>query len=225
MTDILLKGGQTTKDPRLDRVPSFDEASLNYLIRDIPKLMSAQAPVSKGWNCPVHLDQGKEGACVGFSRTQAAAAEPKNVPDLTDAVAQEVYKSAQLIDEWPGEAYSGSSVLAGAKIGVERGWHTSYHWAKTLDEIVMGLSFVGPVVFGMDWYSDMYDPKRGLLVPSGEKVGGHAIMANAVSIKHRHIRFHNSWGPSWGLNGAAWMSFANVERVLLSGGECCLSVV
>jgi hypothetical protein len=62
------------------------------------------------------LDQGKEGACVGFAWSHELAAYPVRVEVDDEFARSKIYAEAQKIDEWPGEAYHGTSVLAGAKV-------------------------------------------------------------------------------------------------------------
>ena len=117
--EIVLKDGTTTQDPRLDRLVEFDEKSRSFPIRE---LLRADEPRSYTWSLPVYLDQGYEGACVGFSWSHELAARPVEVQGVTNETARQVYFEAQRIDEWEGGAYDGAipfyegtSVLAGAK--------------------------------------------------------------------------------------------------------------
>jgi hypothetical protein len=77
------------------------------------------------------LDQGSEGACTGFGlatvvhyllRTRGV------VPDRDDVSPRMLYEMARRYDEWPGEAYDGSSAR-----GAMKGWHkhgvcSDRHW-------------------------------------------------------------------------------------------------
>jgi hypothetical protein len=56
-------------------------------------------------------DQGQEGACVGFAASRMMTLLNRERYD-----GRLLYKHAQRIDEWPGEAYSGTSVPAGMDV-------------------------------------------------------------------------------------------------------------
>jgi hypothetical protein len=74
----------------------------------------------RAWKIPV-LDQGSEGACTGFGLATVAnylLTRRKVVPDPAPVSARMLYEMARRYDEWPGEAYSGSSAR-----GAMKGWH------------------------------------------------------------------------------------------------------
>ena len=98
---ITLKDGTKTGDIRLDRIKYFDERSRGYPIR---RMVARKKMRSYTWRCNVYLDQGSEGACVGFGITHELAARPSEVDGLTNKFAREaIYWEAQKIDEWKGE--------------------------------------------------------------------------------------------------------------------------
>jgi hypothetical protein len=224
-----LRDGSTVDDPRLDRLESFDERSRSFPVR---ALLATTAPRSYTWGVPGGvgqvLDQGREGACVGFAWAAERAARPVPRP-TTDADALAVYRAAQVVDEWPGEAYSGTSVLAGAKVAAERGWLTEYRWGFGLDDALAAISRHGPCVLGIPWYDSMYRPTikggRASITVTGTVVGGHAILARGVSVKRREVLLRNSWGPDWGIGGDAAISWDDLGRLLAAGGECCVPVL
>lgn len=211
---------------RLGRVPEFDERSRAFPIRS---LLPPRAPRSYTWSCKATLDQGTEGACVGFSWTHERIARP--VVGWGDAAAaRSLYHAAQGLDPWAGGAYpgadpfyEGTSVLAGAKAAQNAGHFTEYRWAFGLDDVLLTLGYRGPVVLGLDWHEDMFDPDAdGLLHVSGGVAGGHAILANGVSVRRRLVRLHNSWGADWGLDGEAFIGFDDLDRLLAADGEACI---
>lgn len=95
----------------LGRRREFDERSRAFPIRT---LTEAVEPKQKYWRCDARLDQGREGACVGFAWGHELNAEPRRWW-TTDQHARVIYRRAQQLDQWPGENYEGTSVLAGAK--------------------------------------------------------------------------------------------------------------
>ncbi|KAF4406597.1 MULTISPECIES: hypothetical protein [Streptomyces] len=233
METLRLKNGNTTIDPRLDRVPQFDERSREYPIR---ALVTERAPLrSAGWACPVWLDQGREGACVGFSWSHELIATPVPVDEADNAFARDVYREARQVDDWPGEEYEGTSVLAGAKAVVNRGYMEEYRWAFGIDDVLRTLGYFGPVVIGVKWYDSMFRPApNGLLEVSPGDFGGHAILVRGVSLKARlagHsgtvpvVRLRNSWGRKWGVDGDCYMRVEDLDALLRDGGEACVPVV
>src|SRR5689334_10441072 len=97
----------TFRDRTLDWRGRFDEKSRNFRavegIEDKPLR-------SYAWACNAWLDQGREGACVGFGWSHELCAKP-GVHMVDNNFALAVYHRAQQIDEYPGEDYSGTSVL------------------------------------------------------------------------------------------------------------------
>lgn len=210
-----------TQDPRLDRIVEFDETSREFPIRTlVPK-----KPRSYTWRCDAWLDQGREGACVGFSWSHELAARPKPVGGLTDDFAHAVYKRAQKLDQWPGETYSGTSVIAGAKAVQELGYVGEYRWAFGLDDLILAVGYAGPAVLGVNWYEGMFRPdEKGYIHPSGNLSGGHAILCHSVNVKKRYFKLHNSWGSDWGNKGECFVSFDDMDRLLKEQGEACVPI-
>lgn len=228
----VLRGGTVTQDSRLDAVVQFDERSRGYAAAALPKVADRTAPRSYTWGIPggsaAVLDQGSEGACVGFGWTALAEARPKPHP-RTNADALQRYRRAQVLDDYPettGEPGSpgGSSVLGGAKASVEAGDVASYSWAFSVDELLLALSWHGPVVLGIPWYDGMYEPQGDRLTVSGSLVGRHCILARAVDLRRERVLLRNSWGPDWGKAGDAWVSLGDLQRLLGEDGEACVPV-
>ena len=217
----------------LDRVPRRDPASLAYPIRT---LLPSKAPRSYTWR-HVQLDQGAEGACTGFSATMEAAARPKpffgdplyappSVSSL-NSTARGAYARAKQIDEWDGEDYEGSSVLAAAKVGVERGWWREYRWAlgpgpeNAADDVIAALGYNGPVMMGTWWYESMWTSgKDGFLPVAGDTVGGHAWLLTSYNKPKDAVWTPNSWGGA----GQGWIARAGLVKLLADQGEACVAV-
>jgi hypothetical protein len=222
------------EDRVLDWVPRKDPESLNYPIRGAVK---RPAVTSKAWKAPHPLDQGREGACVGFGWTHEALSTPVPVnfaraskvpvhdPDL---LARHLYREAQKIDEWAGESYEGTSVLAGAKVMKGLGLLKEYRWAFGVEDVITALLTTGPVVLGLAWYESMYEAPDGIVEVGGDMVGGHCILARAVAAKgrvfpdERAVGWLNSWGPEYGKNGLAWIRESELGWLLRQDGEACV---
>lgn len=213
-------------DPRLGRLPEFDPQNLLHPIRAVLPI-EAKKPRSYSWSVPVQLDQGNVGACVGFSFAHELAARPAKMPWLKNVDGLTIYKKAQTLDQWPGDNYEGSSVLGGVKAVMELfpKAYESYKWAFGIDDVILTLGYFGPVVLGINWYSDMFNPdSSGIIKVGGYVAGGHAILANAVNVKKKLIHLKNSWGASWGKGGGCYISFDDLDRLLKEGGEACIPV-
>lgn len=222
---IILSGGHVTHDKRLDRIPFHDSRSRMFPIMAALTPVQAKKPRSYRWRCDAWLDQGNEGACVGFAVAHEAVSKPVVVKEVTAAIAHAVYKKAQLLDDWPDDTpYEGTSVLAGMKAGVDRGWFLGYNWAFGLEELVLAVGYKGPAVLGLNWYETMRDPQNGFIAPGGSLAGGHAILCNAVDIKARTFTLHNSWGQSWGINGECRITFDSMDRLLHEYGEAAIPI-
>ena len=217
---------------KLDRQIKFDEKSRNFPIRE---LLSDGRLSNKHWKCEAHLDQGSEGACVGFAWTHELNAVPFKVRVMTNT-AKTIYYAAQQWDVWEGTNYDGTSVLAGAKVVHSLGHMPEYRWAFGIDDVLKTLSQVGPIVLGVNWYEGMFNTNEdGLISPTGNLAGGHAILANGVQFREKHgfwwkdlpepiIKLHNSWGTSWGVDGDAFITASDLATLLNQQGEACVPV-
>lgn len=229
---IKLRGGHKTTDPRLDRIPQWDPENLRYPIRTI---VAALPPRSYTWSLQGYLDQGNEGACVGFSFGQELRARPRIAGWVDASYAREsIYWEAQKIDPWSGGSYpgaspeyEGTSVLAGAKVCQDLGHFREYRWALNLNDLILAIGYKGPAVIGINWYTGMFRPdSTGLIKPTGGVAGGHAILVRGVSLKLKRFRLSNSWGQDWGLNGDCFVEFDDMERLLFvdTDAEACIPV-
>ena len=226
----------------LGRREEFDERSRLYRAVE---LISTKELRSYTWSCDVFNNQGKWGACVGFSFSHELSARPK-VYRVGEDVAHAIYNRAKVLDPWPGENYDGTSVLAGVKAVMEmkgvKGLPLiqEYRWAFGIEEVVRVLGRRGPVVLGVLWYQGMWDTDvNGFVSPTGEVVGGHAIMANGVRCVWKdplstdrtwtnldtdksYVKLHNSWGTGWGQGGTCKITVKDLGVLLTRGGEACI---
>lgn len=212
-------------DPRLGRLVEFDERSRAFPIRT---LVAEKPWRSYTWRVGVWLDQGQEGACVGFSWAHELAARPRVVP-VDPSIAFGIYRRAQFLDQWPGESYSGTSVLAGAKAVEELGHMAEYRWAFGLEDLILALGYAGPAVLGIDWKEGMFAPEAdGRIRPSGPVLGGHAILAYRIETPRvgriGKVWLHNSWGPGWGKGGDCYLTLDDLGELLDADGEACIPV-
>jgi len=213
---------------------NHDERSRDFPIRTkLPATVARKHVFWRGGR--FRTDQGREGACVGFSWTNELMARP-NVVKLPDpnAFGRLLYHSAQTLDVWPGENYEGTSVLAGAKAAQKAGYIGEYRWAFGVDDVVDALCANGPVVVGIPWLDGMYDTRSsGLVDVSGDVVGGHAILLTGYHPgirlwgegwrnRFEVVKWRNSWGSSYGRNGDGYIRVEDLARLLADQGEACV---
>lgn len=237
MTEVLvrtqLRNGEVTEDPRLDRIVHYDERSRNF---PVTAVIPQTEPRSYTWPLDITLDQGREGACVGFSIAHELRAKPKIVPGVDTALAMRIYKRAQFLDPWPGEQYSGTSVLAGVKAARELGHISEFRWAFGVDDLALAVSRKGPAILGIPWYRSMYRPTMvqhplmkapaPFIQVGGEIVGGHAILCRGYNRRYRAFVLHNSWGLGWGNGGRAWITYDDMATLLRPGqGEAVIPIL
>lgn len=219
----------------LDWGPNHDPRSLAFAVRSV--IQTVPTPRNKLWRTGQILDQGREGACVGFGWTAEALSTPVavnlsrtkiKVPTEPNAFARNIYREAQKIDEWAGESYEGTSVLAGAKVMRSLNLVREYRWAFTSDDILDSLLTKGPVVIGIWWYSGMYNAPNGVLSVSGQKVGGHCLaivgyrLAKDSKTGYDSYILQNSWGNDWGINGLAEIRVDQLNELIQDEGEACV---
>jgi C1A family cysteine protease len=198
-------------------------------------VVTAVEPKKKYWSPGTVLDQGSEGACVGFGWTTELISSPKPfsvTAERGNEYALDVYHRAQELDDWPGNNYSGTSVIAGAKVVQERGYIPEYRWAFGVEQVRDAVIAEGPVVLGINWYDGMYDTTEGGLVEvSGKIVGGHCIVLTGYNPRAKipgvkgyieGFRWKNSWGLSYGVNGLGFIRIEDLDRLLHEDGEACV---
>lgn len=218
----------------LGRLEKVDPRDHNYKIRATLDFRDVMAPLTatgykywwaNGW----WGDQGSTPHCVAYAWTHwledapiTHAPRTPGAPTIFNTT--EIYQDAQKVDEWPGEAYAGTSVRAGAKILKSLGLISEYRWAFNLEDTIAALLNLGPVVLGCNWYSSMFNPDiDGFLNISGGVAGGHAFVLNGVNARRRIVRMKNSWGRDWGSKGYGWMEFDDLERLINESGEVCIA--
>lgn len=181
-------------------------------------------PRARFWRTGPVMDQGSSSHCVGYSWRQWLTSWPLPTPGGPSA--PEIYRLAQEVDEWHGAEpdYYGTSVRAGAKVLDGMGHIGQYLWAFDMPTVRKFILTKGPVVFGTNWYSQMFTPKGGLVLPRGANEGGHAYLCIGYTTEQRMFRFVNSWGETWGQGGRFWMREDDVARLISEQGEACAAI-
>ena len=220
----------------LDWVSRHDPESRDYGIRTvIPRGVVTQR--TRAWRQGVVTDQGREGACVGHGWmtdivTQPFIPSPMPTQEVANAFATAFYHRAREIDEWEGESYDGTSVLAGAKVMVERGFIREYRWCFSIEELRDAVLVEGPVVIGIVWRGGMYETRpTGLVEVTGDVVGGHCLTVTGYNPRqriageeglHNVFRWRNSWNVDYGVNGSAYVRYDDLAALLADKGEACV---
>jgi hypothetical protein len=147
------------------------------------------------------MDQGAEGACVGFGATRAMM-----LLNRKRYAPRWLYQEAQKIDEWEGGSYpgaspfyEGTSVRAAMDVLRDRG-HCRVRGSKTFPEnMAEGVSANRWAVSVADMLS----------------------VLNSPGYEHREaFPFHNSWGKDY--PHKVWIPFAVMERLLEEYGEATM---
>lgn len=206
-----------------NRIPFYDPQSLAFPVRT---LVQEKPRRSYTWAVPVKLDQGSEGACVGFGWADEFAAKPNSHPQVTNDLGFDTYRIAQRIDRKEGRVYSeGATVLAGAKAAKELVQISTYRWAlgpgavSAENDLALAVGYLGPAVIGSYWYSGMdYPDANGFIHPTGTVRGGHCYLVNSYSVIKEAYGVWNSWGTGfWG-----WISKQDMVTLLANDGEACI---
>lgn len=224
----------------LGRMPPSDLRHLEKFplrLEDVNPQAKELRPAYKMYPISIRYNQGVEGACVGMGTAGWASAYTyrNQLAPNHKYLAFNIYHEAQRIDEWPGEDYDGTSVRAGLEVGRTEGfpldgnqqrlWVEEYRWATQVSDILDHLAFVGPVVLGMDWYSNFDRPQKHAFGDSqrqnffigegdlGHVRGGHCIICMGY-YRNRSgdewVRLQNSWGWSYPL---VWMPVSTVQTL------------
>lgn len=215
---------------KLDWRSYHDPRSRDFAARDLLAITTPRT--ARHWSPGQVLDQGQEGACVGFSWTGEALASPIRVNfgktprfgvSEPNTIARDIYYLAKTLDEYQGENYEGTSVLAGAKAMVQQGFIKQYRWCFGADDVRDTVIHLGPVVLGIPWHNDMFNVDANHQIhPGGGVAGGHAILCH--SYDSGMFRLQNSWGAAWGQNGGAWISIQDLATLLADQGEACVPI-
>ena len=202
------------------RLFALDTRDGDYLLRTVTP---PTRPRKKTWRLAARLDQGQYPHCVGYAWKHFLLASPRQQRAL-DGVT--IYDGAQRLDEWPGEGYPGSSVRGGARFLTEEAKVVrEYRWAFSAEDVLNAVGNLGPVVMGTDWLSNMSNPtSEGIMRFTGGNQGGHAYVLLGYSDARGLAIVHNSWGPSWGKNGRAYLPMEDLEQAIREAGEACMAL-
>lgn len=198
------------------------------------------------WNTAPIMDQENRPHCVAYAWLQFLLSAPIMQPPggmnverqagrivgVNHAEARqwtsEGYRWMQDNDYWPGNAYDGTSVRAGADYLRKQGHITEYRWTWTVDVAIAWLRSKkgGTLVGGFDWWQGFNRPDaQGYVDATGQWLGGHAFLVYWFSTELDAFFCHNQWGSRWGIgaDGGTFLIRRPLMRYLLEGlnGELC----
>lgn len=210
----------------LGRLESKDENDLKFLMRN-KILKEPPTRLFRNWNNTGYWgNQYSTNKCVGFGFAHYVEDGPithKGKAPIADP--DEIYRLAQTMDDWSHMPHEGTSIRAGAKALQQMGYITEYNWSFNLSDTLDALLEVGPVVIGVNWYTQMFEANNdGIIKIGGINEGGHCVKLDGANMKTRLVRLKNSWGRGWAANGSAFISFDNLERLIHENGEICLAI-
>ena len=165
------------------------------------------------------LSQGDLGACTGNAMAGWLGTAPhcrtaEQGVRYDEAYAVALYSKATRLDNVLGHyppTDTGSTGLAVAKAAKVLGEISSYTWAFTTSALLHALQH-GPVIAGITWYQQMFEPgSAGEVRIGGDVAGGHEILIRGFQAGY--LLCDNSWGTGWGVNGSFRLSLATWERL------------
>ena len=202
-------------------IVDHDVRNRNYPMRE---LLPDQPPKTKLWARGKAYDQGQKPWCVGETFKGILNTRPNSslvawrIRSKYDA--GEIYHGAQLNDDWPGEAYDGTSASGACKYLQSQGRIKEYRWCFGVDDVLDTLSHHGPVAIGVQWTQDcMATNSGGYISPSGAVVGGHEVELRGINVERGYVIGCNSWGTTWGIHGEFFLTFDSLGVLLANQGD------
>jgi hypothetical protein len=215
------------KEFGMGRKPSpFDQRDykLETFIPDMKGLKTImEEKVSKNWDFPGEtLNQGSTPHCVGFSMANFGINLPVN-SKYTNEDGHDFYYLCKIVDGEPNEE-NGSYIRSAGKVLKDVGRIDAYAFAFSMDAIKWWIINKGPMIAGIVWTSGMmYPDENDIIRPTGQVVGGHAILLNEWT-EDNYIGIQNSWGDVWGEDGKAYISAEDFETLFAYNGEVMTTV-
>jgi len=232
---MILRDGKTiTEDPRCGLIPQEDTRAEHLFAAAPPDGgidLSLRELISKRrvkkFGDPL-LNQEQWSACAGMTMAAALEHEP-GIRTMGSEWAINFYFDAQDHDSFPGSERPGdpiqgygTSMVAICEEAKRQGLIKNWYRAHTIEEVIIGLGYYSCPLFGFEWTDGMMYPNhKGLSVPTGKTVGGHAHLGTFVNLRDGLLGGPNSWdGWNPAQNGFWVMKISDVENRLHHGGEC-----
>lgn len=202
-----------------------DPKHVGFLLEKQPEQsILERAFKTRNWTPLGILDQGADGACVGFGCAGNCGCTPKPQKDVSNAVGLKLYHEAQTLDEWPGTNYDGTSLTGGMKALQKENRIGSYLWLQNAAQVALTIGYLSAVVIAVPWKQNMMDvDEDGLVHATGDDVGGHCVNLCGFNATSRRFKIQQSWGPDWGVKGFAWLSFDDLNVLLQQSGQAAVT--
>jgi pimeloyl-ACP methyl ester carboxylesterase len=198
------------------------------------------------------LDQKSEGACTGFALAGAINILHQRSGRKVLVSPRMLYEMAKRNDEWPGEAYDGSS-LRGAihgwknmgvcedqcwpyRVGNKKGSLTIdaaknarnytlgayYRLKPVISHFHAALTEVGVIVVSAKIHKGWDSADGGIIEQFENTAGGHAFII--VGYNEKGFWIQNSWGKGWGDNGVALWTYEDWIKNVMDAWVFQLSI-
>lgn len=202
------------------KVSVFD--SRDWSLKDFMKGFAVPANPNKEWAFPQEsLDQGETSHCVGFGMADFGINLPVFTP-YTNEAGDKFYRLCKIQDNDP-DGEDGTTIRSAANVLKNEGIINAYAFAFDMSMVKWWLRNRGPLLVGTIWTTNMMEPdSENLIYPTGDMLGGHGYLVNGI--RDNKLRIQNSWGSSWGINGAAYMLVSDFEQIFRYNGEAMTAV-
>ena len=214
----------------LDSLPERDAANIVDLFTPIRTVHHEEfVPV---------FDQGQLGSCTANAALGTLVTAPFGKPGAAytekDAVA--LYELETKLDDSqiPGEFPPNDTGSTGpwSMMALEKQHKIrSFTHSRSAHHALLLLN-QGPISIGVTWFQSMFDVGE---LPSGQSVihvdpntevaGGHQVCLVANDTHSQMVYVRNSWGTSWGDDGHAWLSWADLRFLFANGADACQPVI
>ncbi len=152
-------------------------------------------------------------SCVGCAAALLLSSEPNPIAFAKVPDPEFILKEAKKFDE---TAKTGTSLKSGLKAIQKLGYVKSYYYSDKIDEILVAIMNLGPVIVGVDWYHGMNDC-TGQLIAGGGVAGNHAFLIYGVDLEKKQFLLANSFGEGWGWKGKAQVDFVTMNKIFKYG--------
>lgn len=222
----------------LGRKPEFDRRNLNFLgqeidfgdARTVSWLHVGSVSDQNGWN-----------GCVGWTGMDWRNTHPAKRAGVQyhDMDGLKYYNGATRNDQWSDndrpdgdtshDRDEGSSGLGLCKYFISIDVIDRYEWADNINRF-LAMMLRGPMITGMEWTQDMFNPAPdGRVRPTGPVAGGHEILATRVTWKRltpmeSKVWFPNHWTNKWGKKGWFYLTVGDMIEQYKRGMDTALMI-